>query len=46
VELARLDASVGIRDSKAPEAGYLTVSPEALSALVGRIKAGELDVTP
>jgi hypothetical protein len=45
VELARLDAGVGIRDSKAPDMGHLTVAPEALSGLVGRIKTGELDLS-
>jgi hypothetical protein len=44
VELARLGAGVGIRDSKAPEAGHLTVTPKTVASLVGRIKTGELDL--
>ncbi|WP_395103593.1 DUF397 domain-containing protein [Actinomadura sp. SCN-SB] len=45
VELARLGAGIGVRDSKAPEAGHLTVSPEALGVLVGRVKVGEMGLT-
>jgi hypothetical protein len=45
VELADLGGnSVGIRDSKAPEAGHLTVTYRSLDALVGRIKTGDLDL--
>lgn len=44
VELAALDARIGVRDSKAPEDGRLTVGREALQGLIGRIKAGELDL--
>jgi hypothetical protein len=45
VELADLGRnSVGIRDSKAPEAGRLTVTPKAVANLVGRIKTGVLDL--
>ncbi|TDC57777.1 DUF397 domain-containing protein [Actinomadura sp. KC345] len=43
VELASLDGSVGIRDSKNPHTPHLAVGREALSGLLGRIKAGELD---
>jgi Domain of unknown function (DUF397) len=43
VELTRLDGAViGVRDSKNPEGGHLSVSPEALAHLVDRIRAGEL----
>jgi hypothetical protein len=38
VELAWLPAGAGIRDSKAPEAGALTVSPTAYATLLTRIK--------
>jgi hypothetical protein len=44
VELARLGAGVGIRDSKAPEAGHLTVTRRTVASLVGRIKTGDLDL--
>lgn len=42
VELAPLAGSVGIRDSKHPAGGHLTVSRSALADLVDRIKAGDL----
>lgn len=38
VELARLHAGVGIRDSKAPDAGHLTLTPDAFAALVAHVK--------
>ncbi len=41
VELARLDGSIGIRDSKQPERGHLAVSGRAFGRLVGRVKGGE-----
>jgi hypothetical protein len=44
VELARLGAEVGVRDSKNAAAGHLTVSAQAFSALVARIRAGELQL--
>jgi hypothetical protein len=45
VELARLDlAEIGIRDSKDPAARHLTVSADAFEGLLGRIKAGELEL--
>lgn len=44
VELANLDGKVGIRDSKNPAQGHLTVGRETLRGLVGRIKAGELEL--
>lgn len=43
VELADLSGVVGIRDSKNPRAGHLSVSREQLGLLVGKVKAGELD---
>ena len=43
VELASLGvASVGIRDSKNPRAGYLVVSVTELAGLFERIKSGTL----
>jgi hypothetical protein len=44
VEVAELDASVGIRDSKAPEAGHLALDMAVFAMLVGRIKGGALDL--
>lgn len=44
VELADLDAAIGIRDSKAPAAGHLTVSRHVLAGLIDRIKVGALDL--
>jgi hypothetical protein len=36
--------AAGIRDSKSPERGHLAVTPEALGALLGAVKAGRLDL--
>ncbi|TMQ91378.1 DUF397 domain-containing protein [Actinomadura soli] len=44
VELATLDDYVCIRDSKDPQLGHLTVGREVLRSLVGRIKAGDLNL--
>ncbi|WP_242909339.1 DUF397 domain-containing protein [Actinomadura terrae] len=44
VELASLDSSVGVRDSKDPQGPHLSVGREALAGLLGRIKSGELDL--
>jgi hypothetical protein len=44
VELAALPGRIGIRDSKNPDGGTLTVSAENLGRLVTRIKAGELEL--
>jgi hypothetical protein len=44
VEVARLDAEIGIRDSKARDAGHLTVSGVAFADLLARIKADDLAV--
>jgi hypothetical protein len=45
VELAELGPRViGVQDSKNPSAGHLTVGREAFRSLVGRIKAGQLDL--
>ncbi|MFI6373825.1 DUF397 domain-containing protein [Streptomyces sp. NPDC050546] len=38
VEVADLGPGVGVRDSKNPEAGMLTVSPEVYSAFVAASK--------
>ena len=44
VEPAALDIEVGIRDSKNPDVGHLLVERDRFSALLGRIKADELDL--
>ncbi|WP_026413590.1 DUF397 domain-containing protein [Actinomadura oligospora] len=38
VEVAELGACVGVRDSKAPECGHLSISRESLVTLIGQIK--------
>jgi hypothetical protein len=43
VELATTPGAVHVRDSKHPEAGYLTFAPAELAALVAAARAGELD---
>jgi hypothetical protein len=43
VELADLAQTVGIRDSKHPAGGHLSLSRTALSGLLRRIKAHQLD---
>ncbi|OLT12461.1 DUF397 domain-containing protein [Actinomadura sp. CNU-125] len=42
VELARLPLAIGVRDSKAPDAGHLVLSPSSFAELVTRVKRGEL----
>ncbi|MEU8121083.1 DUF397 domain-containing protein [Spirillospora sp. NPDC049024] len=44
VELAAVDGSVGIRDSRNVSGPALMVGRDALKGLVGRIKAGDLDL--
>ncbi|MFA1546664.1 DUF397 domain-containing protein [Actinomadura chokoriensis] len=44
VELARLTNVVGIRDSKAPEAGHVALAPGDFAELVSHIKRNELDL--
>ena len=44
VEVASLDTRVGIRDSKNPQAGHLTMAPADFHTLLHRVKAGDLDV--
>ncbi|WP_141582198.1 DUF397 domain-containing protein [Actinomadura sp. WMMA1423] len=41
VEVADLGGGVGMRDSKAPEAGHLVLTPEAFGLLVDRLKRGD-----
>ncbi|GAA2451289.1 DUF397 domain-containing protein [Actinomadura vinacea] len=44
VELATLPQGVGIRDSRAPDEGHLTVEFADFAALVGQVKDGKLDL--
>lgn len=44
VELAPFPASVGVRDSKNPDAGVLLVPAAAWRAFADQVKAGELDL--
>jgi hypothetical protein len=44
VELADLTTTVGVRDSKAPNSGHLTVSRSALATLFGEIKGHKFDL--
>jgi hypothetical protein len=41
VEVARLDAAIGLRDSKNPHAGHLTIPAEAFAALLTHLKHDE-----
>lgn len=42
VEAAQLEGVAGLRDSKAPEAGHLAVSPAVFADLVARVKRDDL----
>ncbi|MBE1530807.1 DUF397 domain-containing protein [Actinomadura algeriensis] len=42
VELAHLADAVGIRDSKAPEIGHLSLAPSVFADLLARVKRGEV----
>lgn len=44
VEVADLTGNIGLRDSKAPEAGHLTLSPQSFAALLARVKRDELSI--
>lgn len=44
VEVADLTAAVGVRDSKNPDAGHLTVGRADLAAFFARVKGGEFDL--
>ncbi|POM24053.1 hypothetical protein BTM25_26800 [Actinomadura rubteroloni] len=43
VELAQAARVVGVRDSKAPEAGHLALPIESATAFLDRVKTGALD---
>ncbi|WP_344897926.1 DUF397 domain-containing protein [Actinomadura meridiana] len=44
VEVARTDAVIGVRDSKDPGAGHLTLDRAAFGELLAQAKAGALDL--
>ncbi|MFI0370103.1 DUF397 domain-containing protein [Actinomadura sp. 1N219] len=44
VEVAQVSAAVGIRDSKDPESGHLTLDRAAFGALLAEAKTGALDL--
>ncbi|WP_141579196.1 DUF397 domain-containing protein [Actinomadura sp. WMMA1423] len=44
VEVAALPEGRGIRDSKAPDAGHLTLSPRSFTQVIASAKRGDLDV--
>ncbi|MFB4300395.1 DUF397 domain-containing protein [Actinomadura sp. NTSP31] len=43
VEVAQLDDTIGLRDSKASDSEYLSLSIESFTGLVTRAKRNELD---
>lgn len=45
VELAALPDTVGVRDSKNPEAGNLSLDPRRFSAMLTAVKAGKYDLS-
>jgi hypothetical protein len=42
VELAALTGTIGVRDSKAPDAGHLTLSSESFAQFITAVKRGAL----
>ena len=42
VEVAQLSANIGVRDSKRPAAGHLSISREHFAALVAKVKHSDL----
>ncbi|MFC5745892.1 DUF397 domain-containing protein [Actinomadura rugatobispora] len=44
VEVARLDARVGVRDSKDPEGPRLALPVESFAGLLREVKDGKLDL--
>ncbi|SNT53047.1 protein of unknown function [Actinomadura meyerae] len=43
VEVADLPVGVGVRDSKAPDAGHLNFAPEAWATFLTQVKTGYYD---
>lgn len=44
VEVASLETRVGIRDSKAPDAGHLTLAPDTWAAFMAEARNGRFDL--
>jgi hypothetical protein len=44
VEVADLSGRIGVRDSKAPHAGHLSLTVETFAALLDRVKRDELNI--
>ncbi|POM25163.1 hypothetical protein BTM25_38060 [Actinomadura rubteroloni] len=44
VEVAKLPHTVGLRDSKAPAAGHLTLTPATFAALLTEAKRNDLNL--
>lgn len=44
VELAALTGMIGVRDSKAPEAGHLALSAGSFAQFLTAVKAGKLNI--
>jgi hypothetical protein len=44
VEIAQLSGNIGMRDSKQPDAGHLSIGRDRFAALVERVKRSELDL--
>ncbi|MFV2177144.1 DUF397 domain-containing protein [Actinomadura sp. LOL_016] len=44
VEVADLTASIGVRDSKAPGAGHLSLTTETWAAFVAEVRGGQYDL--
>ncbi|WP_433145574.1 DUF397 domain-containing protein [Actinomadura nitritigenes] len=44
VEVAALVGGVGVRDSKDPDGGHVTVDRASFAALLARIRCGALDL--
>ncbi|RAY15870.1 DUF397 domain-containing protein [Actinomadura craniellae] len=39
IEIADLDGGIGLRDSKNPDAGHLTLSSDSFATLLSRLKS-------
>ncbi|MWA04560.1 DUF397 domain-containing protein [Actinomadura sp. LD22] len=44
VEVSQLTSGVGVRDSKNPQLGHLTLAPGTFADLIARAKRNELDL--
>jgi Domain of unknown function (DUF397) len=45
VELAALETGVGVRDSRNPDGGHVTVDRTSFATLLARVRSGALDLT-